>query len=343
MNNNKTFDTKHKIYQLVSLICIVVSLLFSTTSCNNRTQGLISDRLTKVDIQSGFRMEGYFVWGGSVIKVGDTYHMFASRWPKMRDFPYDYFEYSEIVRATSKSLVGPYDFQEVVIGERDSSYWDSNMAHNPTIHKIGDKYVLFYIGSDFKTMRPGSDKYFLRRVGYAEATSIEGPWKRADNALIEEESNNPAIIQNNDDIKLIFRDAELKVSLAKAKSYAGPYEVINRDVWTDARIEDFYLFYMNGKTHLLCEDNAGAITGHERWGAHLFSADGINNWKKYEDLVFYDHDIRYTDGSVLHCNRRERPQLFIENGNIVGLLTAVYDGENSWCQPVQLTPPLKTN
>ena len=30
---------------------------------------------------TGFAMDGYFVWCGSVTKVGDAYEMFASRWP----------------------------------------------------------------------------------------------------------------------------------------------------------------------------------------------------------------------------------------------------------------------
>jgi len=105
----------------------------------------IIDLIQPVNPNSGFKMNGYWVWGGSVIKVGSTYHMFASRWPKKNKFPDDYFVESEIVRATSESRTEPYTFQEVVIGERDSSFWDSNMAHNPTIHKIGNKYVLFYI------------------------------------------------------------------------------------------------------------------------------------------------------------------------------------------------------
>lgn len=300
----------------------------------------IKERIQPVPKESGFKMDGYWVWGGSVIKVDSTYHMFVSRWPKIQDFPYDYFEYSEIVRATSKSLVGPYEFQEVVIGERDSTYWDSNMAHNPTIHKIGDKYVLFYIGSDFSEMRPGSDKYFLRRIGYAVSSAIEGPWERADKAIIENESNNPAILLGDGGIKLIYRDAELKVIMAKANTYTGPYTITNNDVWPNQPIEDFYLFKTENNYHLICEDNAGSITGHGRWGAHLVSENGVDGWEKYKEHVVYDHDIKYSDGSILHCTRRERPQLFIEDGVIRGFLTGVYDGESSWCQPVELSPSL---
>ena len=58
-----------------------------------------------------------------------------------------------------------------------------------------------------------------------------------------------------------------------------------------------------------------------------------------DPVIVYDHDIRFTDGTVLNCVRRERPQLIIVNGKVVGLLTGVYDGKVSWCQPVQVDPP----
>ena len=93
----------------------------------------------KLPINSGFKMDGYWVWGGSMIEVDSVYHLFASRWPKTGVFPEGYRQNSEIVRATSTSPLGPFTFQEVVIGERDSLFWDSNMAHNPTIHRIGSK------------------------------------------------------------------------------------------------------------------------------------------------------------------------------------------------------------
>jgi hypothetical protein len=40
--------------------------------------------------ESGFAMDGYFVWCGSCIKVGDTYHLFSSRWPVETKFPEGY-------------------------------------------------------------------------------------------------------------------------------------------------------------------------------------------------------------------------------------------------------------
>lgn len=294
----------------------------------------------KTPAESGLKMDGYWVWGGSVIKVGSTYHMFASRWEKKSAFPEGYRQDSEIVRATSKSPLGPFKFQEIVIGERDSAFWDSNMAHNPTIHKIGNEYVLFYIGSDFTTVNKESGN-LLRRIGYASSKSVTGPWIRSDNPVINEESNNPAILNEGKKTRLLYRDNALKLLLAESGNYKGPYNVINENVYPESRLEDFYMFKTPKGYHIVCEDNMGTVSGHVRWGIHLFSGNGVNGWKKDDPLVVYDHDIVFENDSVLHCVRRERPQLLIRKNKITHLYTAVYDGINSWCQPVALEKPFK--
>ena len=72
-------------------------------------------RLQLISANSGFKMDGYWVWCGSMIKMGNTYHMFASCWPKKNKFPDDYYAESEIVRATFSSPMGSYFFQNVVV------------------------------------------------------------------------------------------------------------------------------------------------------------------------------------------------------------------------------------
>lgn len=311
-------------------------------------KGGFSQKMTfeyeKVPKESGFKMDGYWIWCGSMIKVGSTYHLFASRWKKNGDFPEGYRQNSEIVRATSKSALGPFKFEEVVIGERDSSFWDSNMAHNPTIHKIGDEYVLFYIGSNFTTCAISYNQMsLLRRIGYASSKSITGPWKRSDKPVIDSESNNPALLIDGSKIRLLYRDAYLKVILAESDNYKGVYKTVNDNLWPSSRFEDFYMFKADNKHHIICEDNIGGVSGHERWGIHFYSVDGVKDWKPYDPVVVYNHDISFTDNKVLKCTRRERPQLYIENGMITYLITAVYDGKNSWSQPVKLKRPIKIN
>jgi hypothetical protein len=318
-------------------ILLIAAILFSAVSGFSQRNGIEFEPVPK---QSGFKMDGYWVWCGSMIKVKQTYHLFAARWKKNGDFPEGYRQNSEIVRATSLSPLGPFQFAEVVIGERDSMFWDSNMAHNPTIHKIGDEYVLFYIGSDFTTFGANS-KSLLRRVGYAKSKSITGPWIRSDEPVIQEESNNPALLQERETIKLIYRDADLKVFLAEADHYSGAYKTVNGNVWPEARIEDFYLYKAKNQYHMICEDNVGLVSGHVRWGVHLVSDDGITGWKRYNPVVVYDHELNYADGDILHCVRRERPQLIIVKNRIIGLITSVYDGKDTWSQPLMLRKPIK--
>ena len=315
-----------------------IVVCFLLIGCGSESD--FKDRLQPVPENSGFRMDDYFVWCGSVIEVDGLFHMFASRWPKQTGFPEGYRRYSEIVRATADHPEGPYTFQEIIIGKRDSVYWDACMAHNPTVHKIDNQYVLFYIGSDFTTLRSGTS-LLLRRVGYATADSIEGPWTRCDAPIIDEESNNPAIYLESDmRVKMLYRDADLKVIMAEAPSFKGPYATVNDNVWPECRLEDFYLFKMHGLYRFICEDNVGGISGHERWGVELISDNGIDGWRKADPAVVYDHAIKYTSGRILHCTRRERPQLLICNGKITHLITSVFDGKDAWSQPVEIKPPI---
>lgn len=285
-------------------------------------------------------MEGFWVWCGSAIKVDNEYHLFAARWPKSGKFPDGYRDRSEIVRATAKKPTGPYVFQEVVIGRRSGGFWDSHMAHNPTIHKIGGTFVLFYIGSDGHTTQTNS-KALRRMVGYATAPSVGGPWQRIARPIVDGDTNNPAVlVEPNGTVKLMTRDAALRVSVATAGAFNGAYTVLNPNAWPQSPLEDFCLFSIGGRTHLICEDNTGGVTGHVRWGAHLSSANGIDGWAPCSPAIAYNHDIAFEDGKILACTRRERPQLLIEAGKITHLFTAVYDGNESWSQPVALLPPI---
>jgi hypothetical protein len=166
---------------------------------------------------------------------------FATRWKKTGPFSEGYRLNSEIVLAKSKSPLGPFVFNEVVIGERDPSFWDSNMAHNPTIHLIGDEFVLFYIGSDF-TNYCANSKTLRRRIGYASSKSINRPWKWFDKPLIETESNSQAIHMDGLKVKLFYRDENLKVFMAEPDTYKGPYDTINDNVWPKSKLQDFYAF-----------------------------------------------------------------------------------------------------
>ena len=64
----------------------------------------------------------------------------------------------------------------------------------------------------------------------------------------------------------------------------------------------------------------------DRKAFHLTSVDGITDWK-YQGLA-YDPArdfIRYTDGTVNHWNKLERPGVYLENGHVVAVTLAAID------------------
>ncbi len=327
-----------KVFAIALLLALATRLTAAETPAPRSALGF-AERLQPAPVHSGFQMDGYWVWCGSAIPAEGEYHLFAPRWPKDGNFPEGYRDHSEIVRATAKDPLGPYTSHEVVIGRRDADFWDSHMAHHPTIYKIGDPFVLFYIGSDATTRQPNST-VLARKIGYATAPSITGPWHRTDHPILAEESNNPAVfVEPNGAIKLMYRDTTLRICVAVADSSDGKFRTVNDNVWPAAKLEDFYLFKTHGNYHIICEDNVGEVTGHMRWGAHLQSKNGGDGCAA-TPVPLYTHDIARPDGSLLKCVRRERPQLLIQDGRVTHLITAVYDGTNSWSQPVALLPAL---
>lgn len=291
------------------------------------------ERLKPLKIDSGFRMEGYYIWCGSVIKVDNKYHMFASRWPEKEGFPDGYRCHSEIVRAVSDDPCGPFTFCETVISGRKGNWWDAQMAHNPTIHKIGDKFVLFYTGS--QSINPST-----RAIGYAYANKIDGHWSRSDTSIeLVEDCNNPAVFVKPDhSIILVFRYADLKIGIATSNTFDGHYKIQNHDIMPHIQLEDPYLYY-NGKSYeIVLEDNAGKLTGHIRYGGSIISKNGIDNWTiNPTSPVCYTHTLSYEDNSTILVERRERPQLIInQQGKATHLYTAVLYKGKTWnaCQEI---------
>jgi hypothetical protein len=59
---------------------------------------------------------------------------------------------------------------------------------------------------------------------------------------------------------------------------------------------------------------------------HLTSTDGIHNWTlrglAYDPTADF---VRYTDGTVNHWNKMERPGVYIENGHVAAVTLASID------------------
>ena len=270
--------------------------------------------------EAGFRMDGYYIWCGSMLKEGDIYYLYAARWPEKKTFPAGYMTDSEIVLATTTDLDKPFTFQKVVLPGRGGDFWDAGMTHNPFVFKADGKYVMYYIGTK-------NASYEQRCIGYATADTPDGAWTRCDKPLsLPKNANNPAVVQSADgSFLLYYRDGALKVSVARAQSYKGPFEVLKYDLFPMGTIEDMFVFQNEGRFEMFAEDDGGAYTGSKKAGVHFVSDNGID-WYEAENNVAYGFDIEYTDGTKITLQRRERPQVYIEGSDKFLFTTAKADG-----------------
>lgn len=263
----------------------------------------------------GFSDEGHILWCPSVIKVGDTYHMFCSRWPDKYDMG-GWTKYSECVHATSKNLCGPYEFKEVVLQKRPDN-WDNTRVHNPKIVKAGDTYVIYYIDTANET-------------GFAYSKSIDGPWTRVNQPVMK--VSNPAIYVKPDNSIYVFGrlgvNGRNRAIAFSAPTFKGPYTLLRNgenllpdDSFT---LEDPTIWWANNQYNVLLNDFSGKATGTKKGGAQFFSKDGLHYTLVSTDPVF-TKKIEYDDGSTEIVNRRERPFVYAdEEGKALALFTACY-------------------
>lgn len=308
----------------------------------------------------GFRMEGYWVWCGSVIKADDgRYHLFASRWPKDITFHPGWMTNSEIVRAVSDQPQGPYEFQEVVLPARDVEYWDGRSTHNPSITRHGDTYILYYMGSTHPLGdAPRGTKFDLndprcivaranKRIGIATAKRIAGPWTRYDRPILDTRpgtfysflTSNPApVVHDDGSAMLMFKSRKytpegkhsaMMLGAAKASHYLGPYEVVgDGPVFSDTRmgeVEDPFVWKSGYGYEMVAKDMTGKLVGEKHAGIHARSKDGIN-WELAPKPKAWTRTLTWDDGTTSTQGQLERPFILFENGRPAFLFAATGDG-----------------
>ncbi|MCP1312178.1 glycoside hydrolase family protein [Paenibacillus tyrfis] len=322
--------------------------------------------------QGGFRMEGYWVWCGSVVQGEDgKYHMFASRWPKSLPMHPGWLLQSEVVRAVSDTPEGPYAFQEVVLPARGAQYWDGRSTHNPHIVKHKDRYMLFYMGSTHPLSEPELETFegmndprtivarANKRIGLATAPSVFGPWTRQDAPILGVRpgkfdsflTSNPAPSVGEDGSVLLIYKArryegsvhgKMTIGAAAADHYEGPYRVLQETpVFPPERfhLEDPFIWRTENGYELVAKDMEGTVCGEKYGGIRAYSRDGLN-WEVSEEPQAYSRTVVWDDWTVTTLGNLERPfLLFDANGRPTHLFAAVSDGvkgfsdcSNTWNQ-----------
>ncbi|MGV8093598.1 MAG: glycoside hydrolase family protein [Mangrovibacterium sp.] len=287
-------------------------------------------------------LEGWNVWCCSPIYSEDgLVHVFFSRWRGGHD---NWLKESEIAHAVAENPEGPYEVLGTVLKGQGPGHWDADTIHNPTIHKVGDQYLLYYIGNNLKTANKNHAHHAsTQRIGLAVSNSLNGPWKRVgnDGMILDTSKNkndwdsylttNPALLHHPDGQLWLYykawdfnNDNLRKIGVAFADKPEGPYLKYKHNPVVsfssiNAQVEDAYVWFQNGKFHMIMRD-MGVYS--ERSGLYLYSDDGLN-WS--EPMLAYRESTYYFPDEPLH--RFERPQLLFRNGKATHLFLALMGGK----------------
>lgn len=333
---------------------------------NNRNGKLTATPLSpacqgRVPLHSGFAMDDFWVWCGSVIKAEDNrYHMFASRWPKDITFHPGWMTDSEVVRAVSDTPEGPYQFAEVVLPKRGAEWWDGRATHNPAITRCGSTYILFYTGIThpladaprgvpFETSDPRCTAARAgKRIGIASAPAINGPWTRLERPVLDTRpgtfyshlTSNPApVVHPDGSVTLIFKSrryegnvcGRMMLGLARASHWSGPYRVIGEEPLFGpghfGEVEDPFLWHNGKNFELIAKDMNGTLAGEGWAGIHAVSPDG-EHWQLADPAKAYSHTITWEDGNTQKMGCLDRPFLLRDphTGMPTHLFAATNDG-----------------
>ncbi len=314
-------------------------------------QGVVP-RDTCNGIESSTNPPAYYYWDGTLILASDgTYHLFASRWAGSQGFNPGWQGSDPIHAVGGKSPFGPFTDKSYVYS--DSSFGsDPHHGHNTqAVTLLNGTYAL--IVSEVVPFT------------IFTASSLDGPWTPCSGSPgsgltvpsgfggnTNYASNVSLVVRPDGNFEITQRHGLLALSTS---GICGPYkaqqptttypsnEAIpsqysasiypNRQkhsdpmapstvesTYTDA--EDPVIWFSGGQYHVLYDYPS------DRVGYHLTSTDGIHNWTDQGlayDPRYAQQIFSYTDGTVDHWYKMERPSVHVENGLITHLTFAVAD------------------
>ena len=245
----------------------------------------------------------WYYWDGQIIKGPDgRYHLFASRWDQ--SMGHNGWFHSQAIHAVSDHLFGPYV-------DKGLCWPDSQggKGHNVTALVLPDGRYAVVISET----RPGT--VFVSK-------SLDGPWEELGKIKGDKltASNISILVRPDGDYMILPRSGHVFISKA-ADGILGPYQDIGPAFPKGIpSLEDPCVFYSGGFYHILVN------SWSTRQAYHLTSKDGKTNW--INRGLAYDPTkdfIRYTDGTVNHWHKLERPGVLIENGHVVAVTLAALD------------------
>ena len=252
-------------------------------------------------------------WDGQIVKGPDgKYHMFASRWDQSRG--HSGWGGSAAVHAVSDNPVGPYTDKGLA--------WPDNQSgkgHNVTALVLPDGRYAVVVSET----RPGD--VFVSK-------SLDGPWEQLGSIQVDPTgvegrearmSNVSLLLRPDGKFEIVARSGAIMIS---TDGILGPYKLQGHSIYPalpglpQKNLEDPVIWFSGGLYHIVVN------CWSERKAFHLTSSDGIANWTNrglaYDPATNF---VRYTDGTVNHWDKIERPGVLLLNGHVAYFTFAVLD------------------
>jgi hypothetical protein len=263
------------------------------------------------DPQNGLEdptIQKFCYWDGQVLKGADgKWHMFASRWPEERG--HGGWTGSAAVHAVADNVLGPYVDKGML--------WPDDQGgkgHNVTALMMPDGRYAVTISET----RPG--EVFASK-------SPDGPWQSLGKITVKDQprwraSNVTPLLRPDGLFMVVQRSGVIMTS----KDIQGPYEFRGESIYPKVQglyrtnLEDPVVWHSGGLYHIVVNSWSA------RKAFHLTSEDGLTNWKlrglAYDPTTDF---LKYTDGTVNHWDKIERPAVIMENGHVTHFTFAVLD------------------
>jgi hypothetical protein len=267
------------------------------------------------DPQNGLEdstMKQWCYWDGQIIKGPDgKYHMFASRWDQSKG--HNGWFGSAAVHAVSDKVIGPYIDKGLC--------WPDDQrgkGHNVTALVMPDGRYAVVVSET----RPGD--VFVSK-------SLDGPWEHLGSIHVATNefsrggrmSNVSIMVRPDGDYMIVPRSGAILIS---KDGILGPYTVQGPSVYPQVaglplrNLEDPVVWHSGGLYHIV-------VNGwSDRKAYHITSPDGIKNWTlgglAYDPTKDF---VRYTDGTINHWEKMERPGVLVEDGHVTHFTLAVLD------------------
>ena len=254
-------------------------------------------------------------WDGQIIKGRDgKYHMFASRWDQAKG--HNGWFSSQAVHAVSDKLIGPYIDKGLCWPDNEGG-----KGHNVTALVLPDGRYAIVVSET----RPGD--VFVSK-------SLDGPWNYLGRIQVAANefsgegrmSNVSIMVRPDGGFQIVPRSGAILISKT---GILGPYTVQGPSIYPSVpglpqhdlgNLEDPVVWFSGGLYHIVVNNWS------DRKAYHLTSANGITDWT-YRGLA-YDPTrdfVRYTNGTVNHWNKMERPSVFLDKGHVAAMTLAVLD------------------